>query len=455
MGFLSDIFYFIIVIAVLVVIHEFGHFLAARLCGVRADVFSVGMGARLFGWNRRTGFTLGKLPEDLELEGKTDWRLSLLPIGGYVKISGMVDESFDTDFAGKPAEPWEFRSKGTLAKVFILTGGVLMNFLSAIIIFSALTYSNGEIDLATTKIAYVGSGTVAEKIGFQKGDEILSVNGKNTDSWGNALELLTLEDFGSNRNIVVNRNGGQVTLNVRGSEIIKALADQKNIGIEPAGKRLVLQMVETARPAGKVGLKGGDTVLTLGGAVVVGFDQFTGILKKHKEKPVVIEVKRGSAVISDTLVPDSDGKIGVQFGFDYTGAIIKKEFGPIESISAGWNQTIGSIELFYGSISQLFKGNISFKQSFGGPIMIANQASKSAERGLDSFLTFLAMLSITLAVINILPFPALDGGHLLFTIIEGIIRREIPIKVKMAFQQAGIIILLLFMAIVLYNDIVR
>jgi Predicted membrane-associated Zn-dependent proteases 1 len=145
MEILNNLFYFIIVIGVLVIFHEFGHFIASRLSGIRVDVFSIGMGPRLFGYNKVNGFTFGKLPEKFELNGFCDYRVCLFPIGGYVKIAGMIDESLDKSFLETPPQEYEFRSKGTLTKLFVISAGVIMNFILAVLLFSIISYSEGKV----------------------------------------------------------------------------------------------------------------------------------------------------------------------------------------------------------------------------------------------------------------------------------------------------------------------
>jgi len=177
------VIYFAITIGILVFVHEFGHFAAAKLSGMRADVFAIGFGKRLFGWNKITGFTFGELPKDFNGQGHTDYRLALLPLGGYVKIAGMVDESFDTEFANKEPEPWEFRSKPTYKKIFVITAGVLMNLLLALIIFWGANFFQGKQVVETTSIGYVEPGSAADSLGFKSGDKILAVNDKKIDNW--------------------------------------------------------------------------------------------------------------------------------------------------------------------------------------------------------------------------------------------------------------------------------
>lgn len=455
MEFFDNLLYFVIVIGVLVVIHELGHFLAARLCGMRAEAFSVGIGFRLFGYNKKNGFTFGKLPDDFDGEGSCDYRLSLLPIGGYVKIAGMVDESMDTDFVGKEPQPWEFRSKNTFQKAFVLSAGVLMNALLAVAIFGGIILTEGQSFFATTTIGYVQKNSLAEKAGFRSGDKVISIDGQKLETWQEFVEELTTKDFGRNCNVVLARPEGEVTIKVDGSKIVQSIAGQEWIGIEPKGLKTYFSAVETLKPAGKTGLKANDTVLALAGEPVFSNTQFKEILQKYKETTIFIEWMRDGKVMGDSITPNSEGMIGVVISSIYTGNMINKNYNVFEATFMGAEQAYMSVKLFASSIVQIFKGNISFKQSIGGPIMIAKQATTHAERGIISFLSFMALLSISLAIINILPFPALDGGHLVFIVVEGLMRKEVPVKIKMAFQQAGLIILLVFMAYVVYNDIIR
>ncbi|OGU11796.1 MAG: RIP metalloprotease RseP [Ignavibacteria bacterium GWB2_35_12] len=455
MGFLNDVFYLLLVISILVVIHEFGHFIAARLTGMRAEVFSVGMGPRILGWNKITGFNFGKLAKDWDGQGHTDYRIALLPIGGYVKISGMIDESMDTEFIKKEPQAWEFRSKSTLQKTFVISAGVIMNTLLAILFFSAIAFFSGKSLYQTTTIRYVESKSIAETIGFKAGDKILSVNGKAIVDWEQFFQLLAEKDFGNNKYIKVQREGNQVTLKAEGTKILKTISNQEHFGIYPKGTKVLIMAIETLKPAGKAGMQPGDTVKSINGEQICSITQFIGIVKSHKNSSLFIEWERKGKILSDSIKPTEKGIIGVQIDQDYFGPVKHVDYGLLESINIGADETYRTVVLFVGSVVQIIKGNVSVKQSIGGPIMIAKSASQSAERGLSYFIRFMAVLSITLAVLNILPFPALDGGHLVFIIIEGIIRREVPPKVKIVFQQIGFAVLMLFMLYVIYNDFTR
>lgn len=452
MDLLLNIIYFIIAIGILVAIHELGHFLAARFSGMRAEVFSIGMGKRLFGWNKINGFTWGNLDEKIELGNHTDYRIAVFPIGGYVKISGMIDESFDTDFTNKAPEPYEFRAKNTFQKLFVLSAGVIMNFILAVVVFAGISFFNGSTELATTTIDKVEENSIAYNNGFKSGDIVKSINNEEVKTWNSFIERLTLKELGNSLNVKVIRDGQITELNIAGSKIIKALANKESLGLTPGGIKTVVEEAVEGNPAAKAGIMAGDTIVECNGKTINSVNALQSILKNHKGEQIYLSWIRNGNIISDTLTTTESGLIGVRLAY----APIKfVEYGIFQSIGIGFSETINSLELLVKSISQIFKGNLSFKESVAGPLMIMDMAGEQANRGIISYLSFIALLSISLAFMNILPFPALDGGHLVFVLIEGIIRKELPIKIKLAFQQGGIIILLLFMAFVFYNDIAR
>ncbi len=455
MEFLSSLFYFIIVIGILILIHELGHFLAARMTGMRTEVFSIGMGWRFLGFNKITGFTFGSLPADIDLKGHTDYRLAVFPIGGYVKISGMVDESMDTGFLGKEPEKYEFRSKNTFQKAFVLSAGVIMNLLLAISIFGGIALFSGEKSFETTTIGYVQKGSVGEIIGLDKGDKVLSINGSKVSDWADVVQWLTTKDLGDRRVIELVRDGEAISITADGGKFLKVFSEKKTLGIEPKDMRILILASIFDKPAQQAGIKQNDTIVSINGESIAGFANFTDILKANPNKNLYIEWNSNGKVVGDSIRTDERGTIGVQITEVFTGKISNRQYGFFESIAFGVNQTVNSVNLLFSSIGQMINGNLSFKESVGGPIMIAKQAGQQAERGIVSFLSFMALLSVSLAVLNIMPFPALDGGHIVFVLIEGAIRREIPIKVKLGIQQAGLIILLAFMAFVVYNDIIR
>lgn len=455
MEFLSSLFYFLIVIGILVNIHELGHFFAARLTGMRADIFSFGMGKRLFGYNTRTGFTFGNLDEDFAFDGLTDYRFSLLPIGGYVKIAGMVDESMDNDFVNSTPQPWEFRSKNALQKAFVLSAGVIMNFILAVAIYGTIIFSSGDQVINSTKIGYISKNSLAEKIGFQSGDEIKSIGDKKISNWNEVLQGLTVKNVEGNQTVVVNRNGENVKLTIAEGKIVKALSNKQELGIDLGQQKVFFSEVLSLNAAGKAGLQKNDTIKLINNQEIYSRNQVTDIVKANKQKPMSFVYSRKGKLDSTTVTTEKDGLLGVYLSTDFIGKITTKEYGVVEATTYGFNHSVEMINMIFSSISQIFKGNVDAKQAIGGPIMIAKSSAQTAEMGWSSFLKFVAALSLSLALMNILPFPALDGGHLIIVIIEGIIRRELPIKVKMIIQQIGVVILLLLMVAIFYLDLTR
>jgi regulator of sigma E protease len=464
-GFFQAAIVFIPVLGVLVTVHELGHFLAARLVGMRADVFAVGMGNRVMGFNKRTGFTFGSLSEEDEKAasdaGYTDYRLSMLPIGGYVKIAGMIDESMDDSYLTHEPQPWEFRSKNALQKLFVMVAGVVMNILLAIVIFSGIVYLEGRTVIDTTTIGFVEKKSLAENIGLRTGDKILSVNGEKPSSWNEIFSLLLTKHLGENRTIVVERvENGQRTsqpIVIPDKTLTDAMAAGRTMigDVMPAGAAVLITGVETLKPAGKLGLMANDTLLAINNTRIFSPSQLVESVKGNIGKELTIEWKRGGSTMSGLVVPDKDGRIGVAIGTTFTGGMRRQNYGIFESVAQGTKDMMSAIELQVMGIAQLISGKVSVRQSVGGPIQIAKMSKQSADAGWSSLLRFTALLSVMLAIMNILPFPALDGGHVVFILIESVIRREVPAKVKMAVQQAGVLLLLCFMVFVFYNDLTR
>lgn len=446
------IIYFVITIGILVFIHEFGHFAAAKLSGMRADVFAIGFGKRLFGWNRKTGFTFGELPKDFDGEGHTDYRLSLLPLGGYVKIAGMIDESMDTDFVEKEPQPYEFRAKPVWAKIFVITAGVLMNLFLAWIIFWGANFFQGKPITPTTTIAFVEDGSPAQLSGFVAGDKILSINGKQVNNWEELRAQIFINTLGENLNVTLERNGTIKNLSIERKLIPDD--ESKSRYLLPQGIKPGIGDVLKDSPAEKSGLKPGDIMLSLNGIPLYSPKQTTELISANRGREIQLVVKRKDEELNISVTPGDDSKIGVAIGPVFLGKTKMQTYGAFASIYYGWKDIEKMTALTFQMVGKVFSGNIEVGKAFGGPIKIAQIAAKSADSGISSFLYFLALLSLSLAILNIMPFPVLDGGHLVMIIIEAIIRREIPVKIKVALQNTGFVILLLLMAFIIYNDII-
>ena len=451
---MSSLLYFAITIGILVFIHEFGHFAAAKLCGMRADIFAIGFGKRLFGYNKITGFTFGELAKDFDGAGNTDYRLNLIPLGGYVKIAGMVDESFDVSFAGKEPQPYEFRAKPTMQKVFVITAGVLMNLLLALIISWGDNYFQPKEYWKTTTVGYVTPKSGADQNGFKINDKILAVNGNKVEYWQDLIPEIAKESVGKQVSFQVLRNGESVTINVKH----EFLSSEQKIRefLFPSDVHPRINDVMAKSPALKAGIKPGDILLNLNNTPLVDASQTTQIISSNKNVTMPLVVLRDNKdTIKLSITPGADGKVGIGIGHDFTGQIELRSYGFTESFYYGAIDIYMKTSLTLVMFKRVITREVEFSKAFGGPIAIAKYASKSADYGIAAFLSFLGLLSLSLAIINILPFPALDGGHFVMIIIEGIIKREIPLKIKIAIQNTGFILLLILMAFIVFNDIIN
>ncbi|MDH3251306.1 MAG: RIP metalloprotease RseP [Ignavibacteria bacterium] len=437
MEFLEVAFYFIVTLGVLVFVHELGHFLAAKATGMRVDRFSIGFPPRAFG----------------KKIGDTDYCVSWIPIGGYVKIAGMIDESFDTDHLNSPPQPWEFRSKPVWQRTIVISAGVIMNILLAVFIFWGINYAQGKIIRETTEIGYVAEESPAEVAGLQSGDKILRINGSPVEKWSDILNLIYIENLGDDINFVILRNGVELQKQLSRSSIPEPT--EISFGVVPAQTEIVVNAVEPGKPAEKVGLKPMDVIVSLNGTPIRFDSKIKDIIQGNAGRPIEIQWKRNGELISGTITPTQDGLIGIGYGARYIGPTTRMEYTLFEAFPEGVKDLVSMSGLFARQLWQLITGKAAFSQSVGGPIKIAQMATQSAELGLVSYFGFMALLSISLALLNILPFPALDGGHLVFLVYEAIFRREIPVKIRMALQQAGLFLLLAFMVFVVINDIIN
>ncbi|MHB1050093.1 MAG: RIP metalloprotease RseP [Bacteroidota bacterium] len=443
--------YFLITIGVLVFVHELGHFLAAISCGMRAEVFALGMGNRVFGWNRINGFTFGKLKEDIDLQGNTDYRVAAFPIGGYVKISGMVDESLDDNLEGSEPQPWEYRAKPIWQRMIVISAGVIMNILLAIGIFWGISYLQGDSLMQTTEIGMVVKDSPAAAAGLQSGDKIVSVNSASIRHWEAIQTAIYFDEIGKDITLVIERNGAQQSVFIPRENIPDV--SESTFGIIPNFTEAIINDVLSGKPAETAGLRSNDVIVSINGEPVFNQDQVIRVISANPEQTVTLEIKRDAEIKNISVTPSSDGRIGITVSARYTGPITTVQYGLLESFPRGVKQTINATALFGHSIWQLIVGKAEFTKSVGGPVKIAQIATRSAEIGILSFLAFMALLSISLAVMNILPFPALDGGHLILLVYELVAKKPLPHKIQIRIQQVGMVILLSFMVFVLYNDI--
>ncbi len=435
MEILNQIFYFIVIIGVLVLVHELGHFLAAKLFKMRVERFSIGFPPRAFG----------------RQIGETDYCISWLPIGGYVKISGMIDESLDTEHLAREPEPWEFRAKPVWQRVIVISAGVIMNILLAIAIFWALNMTRGKDYHRVTTIGAVVAESIAEKGGLAPGDRIVRMDGEDVTYWEDIDRILAYKYLTEDITFEVDRAGAPVSLTFTKKQL--SALSSKRFGAWPRGNAAMIGAVEPGMPAAEAGLKPGDRFVRVDSVAVHSTEEVVAIVGKRPNTPIIIAITRDGTPNDIRVTPNEDGKIGIVLVNNIPGTVESIRYGAIEALGIGVSDFANITVLTVTNIWQVVTGQVSFRKSIGGPVKIAEMAAQQAEVGIASFLGLMAILSISLAIINILPFPALDGGHLLFLIYEAIFRREVPNKLRMGLQQAGMVLLLAFMAFVLYNDI--
>ena len=449
---MQEILYFIITIGILVFVHEFGHFAAAKLSKMRVDVFAIGFGTRLFGWNKLRGFSFGDLPKDFDGEGNTDYRLCLLPLGGYVKIAGMIDESGDVTFADVEPQPYEFRAATTPKKVFVITAGVLMNLLLAILIFWGNNYFIGKHLTKTTTVGIVEAGSPAEKAGFKEYDKILSINDASVNYWEDIRSEIYVTTIGKDLKVVVNRNDDLVTLNI--PRKIVPSDESKGMFLYSNNLKPVIADILKKSPADSAGMKANDVLLALNNVPLHSVQQTISIISASKGQPVAVKILRNKDTVVAQATPGKDGKIGILLGgYIFLGETTRITNGIFASFTLGLSDVYRTTQLTFVMFKRVISGQLPFGKAFGGPIKIAQYAARSADSGIASFIMFIGLLSLSLAILNILPIPALDGGHLIMILVEAVIKKEIPIGIKVAIQNTGMALLLLLMAFIIYNDV--
>ena len=447
MDIISTTFIFILTVSIIVTFHEFGHYIAAKLCGVKVLEFSVGFGKRLFG---------KKFGKD-----KTDYKVSALPLGGYVR---MLDEREGNviDIEKKRA----FNNQSLLKRTFIVFAGPLFNFILAIF-FYFLIFSGGYTGFKP-EIGVIASGSIAEKIGFEEGDRINSVNLNEVRTWSEVtLQIMKVASDENDIYFEVKRNGKFINLKKVSYELINFENKNilENIGIYNfVSKSLEVGYVEDNSPAYEAGIIIGDKFLSINGVEVTNWFEMVNIIKKSPNKELKISILRNDNTeilyVTPAIYNSESGKIGRlgvrplidQNEVSKNKIQIKHSF--YESLKLSVIKTYDFTILTINFISKLVMGEASFK-NISGPVGIAGYAADSFNNGYTSFLGLLAMLSISIGILNLLPIPMLDGGHLMYYLVEFIIRRPIPESIQLVFQQLGMTFLIFLSFFALYNDILR
>ena len=447
MNLIYTILIFILTISIIVTFHEFGHYIAARLCGVKVLEFSVGFGKRLFG--KKVG------------RDKTDYKICILPLGGYVKMlderEGKV-EDFEKDRS--------FNNQSLLKRSIIVFSGPLFNFILAVF-FYFLIFVSGYSGFQPS-VGSLINNSVGENIGIQEGDIIHSVNLKNVKTWSDAtLQTIKFASEKKNINLEVLRNN--VVIKLKEVEYEKINFESKNIfenlGIlNFASNSVTIGYIEEGSAAEISGLLVADKILAINGVSVRNWIEIVNFIKESPGIKLSLYILRNSSNLTINVVPKKlinsgfeTGRLGIGPLIDndlISKNTIKVQYGFFDSIKLSVYKTYDFTLLTLNFIFRLIRGEAS-SSSISGPVGIASYASDSFSSGYTSFLGLLAMLSISIGILNLLPIPMLDGGHLMYYLIEFVMGRPISDKAQLMFQQLGMSFLILLSIFALYNDLLR
>ena len=425
-------------LSILVILHEFGHFIFAKLFHCRVEKFYLFFDP----W-----FSLFKTQR-----GETEYGIGWLPLGGYVKIAGMIDESMDKEQMKLPPEPWEFRSKTTWQRLLIMIGGVLFNLILALALYSMILFTWGEEYLPNqnAKFGIVVSQT-GKEIGLRNGDKVLSIDGKRVENFSKIVPTIVLDGA---KSIEVQRDSQRLTLEIK-KEIIPKLLTDKNIITLRVPYACKIVAFAKLSPGRDGGLELGDEILSVDSLKFTYYDEFVEKLSNSKGKEVSLEINRKGVVSIKKIAIGTAGILGIQPGYSLEGVFEYRtiHYSFLESIPAGINKGYHAIGDYLKQFKLLFSPQTKAYESLGGFIAIGNIFPGVWDW--ESFWNLTAFLSIILAVMNILPIPALDGGHVLFLLYEIVTRRKPSDKFLEYAQIGGMILLFSLLLYANGNDILK
>ncbi len=418
-------------LSILVGLHEWGHMVAAKSFGMRVEKFSIGFPPKI--WAKQIG--------------ETEYSIGAIPLGGFVKITGMIDESLDTKSLSEEPKPYEFRAKPAWQRLIVMLGGIIVNVITGIIIFIFIAYASGETYLPKEELNKHGivAYDLGEQLGFKTGDKIIDVNGQDYEKFSDIIGAEVL--MGSNIYFTVDRSGEEVRVEMP-NDFVERLSE-KNAPpvIAPRNIFSIGEVVEDSN-AQKAGLLAGDRITGINGKDVQYFDQLTTALDTLKLKTVQATVLRGGNEMILPVKVSEEGTIGFRASMETN--FVTREFSFGEAIGVGTVRAFSVVWLNIQGINKMVKGEVSARKSMAGPIRIATMFGGTWDWG--RFWYLVGLLSMVLAFMNFLPIPALDGGHVVFLTWEIISGRKPSDKFLEGAQKVGMVVLLSLMAFVIIND---
>ncbi|NAW50488.1 RIP metalloprotease RseP [Elizabethkingia argentiflava] len=436
----NQIFQFVLSISILIGLHELGHFIPAKYFKTRVEKFYLFFDP----W-----FSILK-----KKIGETEYGIGWLPLGGYVKIAGMVDESMDTEQLKKPAQAWEFRSKPAWQRLIIMLGGVTVNFFLAWLIYACLSYFKGETYSDNAKFEngiYVSAE--GQKMGLETGDKILKINGKPAKRMEESMLNMLFAD-----NVTVLRNGKEITFPIDENGVAEVMkANEVRAYFSPR----FVPVVDSILPhsgAQAAGLQKGDQILAVNGKPTLYYDEVNKEITSHASGQIKLGVKRNAQHIDVQVQVNKDGKIG--FSPDpkfllasYEKTRVTEQYGLLEAIPRGFTRTIDILVMQVKQFKIIFNQKTKGYTKVAGPIGIVKQMPTHIDW--PAFWSFTAMFSVWLAFLNLIPIPGLDGGHVFFTLWEMITGKAVPQKVLENAQMIGVIFLLGLTVLIFGSDIYK
>jgi regulator of sigma E protease len=430
----------ILVLGVIILVHEWGHFIVARFFGVRVDVFSIGFGPRLFGIKR----------------GDTDWRVSALPLGGYVRMAGQDITDIDSGDQKPTGAPDELLSKPRWQRALISLAGPAVNLLFPILLLGVYYSTVGipkEISLSKPLvITGLPAAQLNDPSGLRVGDTVLSINGTKNPTWEQAQSLSMQTAPGSVLKLQVSNNGAMREVDLPSSTNPYA----RTFGYSPIPP--VIGEVAVGTPADRAGLQDGDAVHAIDGQKIEHWDQFVDFVRNSGGKTLQLDVERKGTHLSLSVTPlkgVSDGAENTyQVGMLPEFVSSYQHVGPIDGVKAASYQTASLVTQTIGVVGKLLSGRVSVKQ-LQSVVGISRTAGQAVAQGAYAVIGFMALISVNLGILNLLPIPILDGGHIVLLSLEGLRRRDFSLAFKERLIQVGLVFLLALVVYVTYNDVAR
>ena len=457
----------VLVLGVIILVHEWGHFIVARLLGVRVDVFSIGFGPRLFGVKR----------------GSTDWRVSALPLGGYVRMAGQDISDIDSGDQGPTGAPDELMSKKRWQRALISAAGPAVNLIFPVLLLAIYYLFSGIPYAAFQNQPIVVAGFPANQpqdpSGLQPGDRILSLNGVKNPTWEQGQAILNEVPPGGTLRLDVANNSGWERLpsgpNQSANTAGSAGAEVSNGGVTRHVEITVkndphtrifgylpippkVGEVASGAPADHAGLRAGDAVRAVDGRQIGYWDQFVDAVRGSGGKTLQLEVERKGQQLTLSVTPKQGvtdaAEKNYQIGVAPDPGLAFRKVGPVEALSVAGSRTTEYVSETIGVVGKLLSGRVSIRQ-LQSVVGISRTAGEAVSQGAFAVISFMALISVNLGILNLLPIPILDGGHILLLSLEGIRRRDFSLAFKERFIQVGLVFLLVLIAYVMYNDVVR